>query len=260
MSPSERRPRGLLAGAAAGLVGLACCVGPAVAALLGLTSAAVAADLANTLYSQWGWAFKLAGISFAAGAVWLARRRARACPVDRRPNLKRFAAVLVVTGLAFYGGLYALTSWLEKFGETEPLHVTGATQQERVSTAATGVFNRHPHVVVEVIGITPERVMFRVGWTLPEPTVDDYPGEIAERVRDQREATLLLLEAAVRSAPTVRFVGAFEDNLFVPVWSRRQIIEAKDPALYRDWPAYARFQRSAARQLGYAQLDGGFGR
>ncbi|MBA2311698.1 MAG: hypothetical protein H0V97_02735 [Actinobacteria bacterium] len=66
------------------------------AALLGLTSAAVATDLANTPYSEWGWAFKWAGISFAIGAVWLARRRARASSVDRRPNLKRFVVVLVV--------------------------------------------------------------------------------------------------------------------------------------------------------------------
>jgi hypothetical protein len=32
------------------------------AALLGLTSAAVATDLANTLYSEWDWVFQLAGI------------------------------------------------------------------------------------------------------------------------------------------------------------------------------------------------------
>jgi len=57
-------------------VGLACWVGPAVAALLGVSSSApVATELANTRTGNGSWAFKLAGISFAVGAVLLASRR-----------------------------------------------------------------------------------------------------------------------------------------------------------------------------------------
>ncbi|MBA2311699.1 MAG: hypothetical protein H0V97_02740 [Actinobacteria bacterium] len=46
-------------------------------------------------------------------------------------------------------------------------------------------------------------------------------------------------------------------TLIVPAWSRRQIIEAPDPALYRDWQACSGFQRSAEKPLGYAQLNEG---
>lgn len=49
-----RPRRGIVAGLIAGVVGIGCCVGPAVAALTGITSAAVAIDLANSLYSEWG--------------------------------------------------------------------------------------------------------------------------------------------------------------------------------------------------------------
>lgn len=56
-------PRGVVAGLIVGVVGIGCCVGRAVA-LTGITSAAVAMDVAHSLYSEWGWAFKLAGLGF----------------------------------------------------------------------------------------------------------------------------------------------------------------------------------------------------
>ncbi|MDQ3619998.1 MAG: hypothetical protein M3391_07715 [Actinomycetota bacterium] len=97
-------------GIAAGIVALGCCVGPAVAALLGLSSAAVAIDLATNLYSEWGWAFKIAGMVSAVMVVALARRRSRQC--GTRPRLMKFTVVLVGTGLATYAVLYAGTTWL----------------------------------------------------------------------------------------------------------------------------------------------------
>ncbi len=54
--PTARR--GTVLGIGLGVVGLGCCVGPAVAALLGITTATVAVDLATGLYEKWGWAFK----------------------------------------------------------------------------------------------------------------------------------------------------------------------------------------------------------
>ncbi len=98
----------------AGLIGLACCVGPAAAALVGLTSAAAAADLGNRLYSEWGWAFKLAAAVFAVAAVVVQRRRAASCPVDRRPDLRRLMLWLAGSALVAYGLLYAGTKALER--------------------------------------------------------------------------------------------------------------------------------------------------
>lgn len=81
------------------------------AALLGITSATVAVDLATDLYSDWGWAFKLAGASFATSAIVLAVRRSRACDAGRR-GLLRFGTIVVVAAGITYGLLYAGTTWL----------------------------------------------------------------------------------------------------------------------------------------------------
>ena len=107
--------RGIVAGLIAGVVGLGCCVGPAVAALAGFTSAAVAIDLANSLYSEWGWAFKLAGVTSGAVAIGLTLRSRRGCRT-RSLGLPRYALIVTVTGVATYGALYGLTTWLGGFG------------------------------------------------------------------------------------------------------------------------------------------------
>jgi hypothetical protein len=114
-SRAERRGgRGLLAGIAAGIVALGCCVGPAVATLIGITSGAFALDLATDLYAQWGWAFKIGGAAVGALAVARARSRARACTVEGN-GLMRFAVVVTLSGLATYGALYGVTTWLGGF-------------------------------------------------------------------------------------------------------------------------------------------------
>jgi hypothetical protein len=102
--------RGVLAGSAAGLVGIFCCVGPAAAALLGALSAESAIDLATDLYGDWAWAFRLAGAAAGLAFIMLARRRA-ACAIGA-PALKRFVSVLVVSALVTYGVLYGVTTWL----------------------------------------------------------------------------------------------------------------------------------------------------
>ena len=106
-----RRRSGLL-GAIAGLVGIGCCVYPVVLVLLGLSSATAAVDLAKTLFAEWGWAFKSTGAAFAIGALWLQRRRARACPVDARPSFARTTAWIAGAGLATYFAFYGFTTWL----------------------------------------------------------------------------------------------------------------------------------------------------
>ena len=100
-----------MAGVAAGIVALGCCVGPAVAALIGVASGAFALDLATDLYAQWGWAFKIAGVGVGLIAFARARSRMRACNTEGN-GLRRFAAVVVVSGLGTYGVLYGVTTWL----------------------------------------------------------------------------------------------------------------------------------------------------
>lgn len=110
---SERK-RGIALGVLAGVLGLGCCVAPTAAALFGLTSAAAAVDIGNSLYGDWGWAFKGAAVAFAGAAVWIQRRRAVACAVDKRPDVRRLTLWLVVTGLGAYGLLYAGTKALAR--------------------------------------------------------------------------------------------------------------------------------------------------
>lgn len=99
-------------GVVAGLVGIACCVSPVVLVLLGLSTAAAAVDLGNTLFREWGWAFRLAGLSLIAAAVIAQRRRARSCPVDQRPRILRNTLIMSAVAVATYGALYAITTWL----------------------------------------------------------------------------------------------------------------------------------------------------
>jgi hypothetical protein len=107
-----RPPRSALLGGIAGLIGIGCCVYPVALVLLGLSSAVAAVDLANVLFHEWGWAFKSVGAAFALVALWIQRRRARACPVDARPSLARNALWIVAAGVATYAVFYGFTTWL----------------------------------------------------------------------------------------------------------------------------------------------------
>ncbi len=114
LDPTDDAPRArsITIGALAGLIGISCCVYPVVLVLLGLSTAAAALDLGNRLFDEWGWAFKTAGVTFAVIAIWIQRRRARACPVDARPRLWRGIAVIASVGVGVYWALYAATTWL----------------------------------------------------------------------------------------------------------------------------------------------------
>lgn len=108
--PRSRGSAGL--GVLAGAIGLGCCVYPVVLVLLGISSATSAVALGTRLFTEWGWAFKLAGGAFAAAALLVQWRKARACSIDRRPRFARNAAWLIGSGLATYGVLYVVTTGL----------------------------------------------------------------------------------------------------------------------------------------------------
>ena len=124
--PRPRDREGIVAGFVAGLVAISCCVGPTVAALLGLTSAAVAFDLATDLYNNWGWAFRLAGLAFAVIAITLVVRRRRACGTE--PRLLRSIGLVALTGVVTYVLLYGATTWLGSFADTNNSSTTRGLQ------------------------------------------------------------------------------------------------------------------------------------
>lgn len=99
-------------GLAGGLVGILCCVGPTVLALLGLVSAGTAFAWATDLYAGYAWWFRLGGLVVLVGLVWLSLRRRNQCSVAgmRRWRWRLLAVVGIAVGT--YAALYGLTTWL----------------------------------------------------------------------------------------------------------------------------------------------------
>lgn len=246
------------AGIGAGIVALRCCVGPAVAVLLGLTSATVAIDVATNLYAEWGWAFKLAAIGFAVAAIGVARKRSLRC--STKPRLLRFTAILLSTAIVSYGLLYIGTTALgdrASASASAVITLRGATPEKRLVSAVTQVRQRYPGLVIDVEGASATGVRFRVAFSIPDvdPAGDEYNEEVSRRVGDAREATLLLFQTIATQIPSVRRFSAFDDLMFVPTWSRNQILNSHDPQEYRDFDAYTRFVMSAETLSGYSQLQ-----
>ncbi|MDQ2791487.1 MAG: hypothetical protein M3Y73_17985 [Actinomycetota bacterium] len=99
-------------GLTGGVVGVLCCVGPTVLALLGIVSAGTAFAWATTLYDNDGWWFRLGGLAVLALLVWVSLRRRDQCSVA---GVRRWRwRLLGVLGIAVatYIALYALTTWL----------------------------------------------------------------------------------------------------------------------------------------------------
>lgn len=105
---------GLKLGALAGLVGISCCVSPAVLALLGLSSVSFAISLGNTLYYQYGWYFRGAAILLAAvGVFWMLRGR-KACSLRGARAQWRLLLTVVLAMVVIYAALYWFTSYLAR--------------------------------------------------------------------------------------------------------------------------------------------------
>jgi hypothetical protein len=259
--------RGIVAGVIAGVVGLGCCVGPAVAALTGFTSAAVAIDLADSLYSEWGWAFKLAGLTSGAAAIGLTLRSRRGCRT-RSLGLLRYALIVAVTGVATYGALYGLTTWLGGLGESsnvasaqpristiQPVRVGGRGVESRVASALEQITSRYPSVELSIAGLSRDGVLVKTWWKLPEgPVGERYTAELRQTIEDSREATILLLQTIARTNPGIDHLGAFEDRTIVPIWSREQVLAAGGPRQFRDFARLSEFQFDAERQTGYSAI------
>lgn len=99
-------------GIVSGLVGILCCVGPTVLALVGVVSAGTAYAWANDLYGGYAWWFRLGGLAVLALLVWWALRRRQMCSLGglRRTKWRLLATVAIAVGT--YAVLYAVTTWL----------------------------------------------------------------------------------------------------------------------------------------------------
>ena len=104
--------RGLLLGLTAGLAAITCCVSPIVLVLLGVATAAEAVTLGDTLYYDYGWYFRAAGLGIAALAVFLFLRGRGVCNVRGAYRYRRMLIVLVASGAATYAGLFWFTKYL----------------------------------------------------------------------------------------------------------------------------------------------------
>ena len=104
--------RGLLLGLTSGLAAITCCVSPIVLVLLGVATAAEAVTLGDTLYYDYGWYFRAAGLAIAALAVILFLRGRGVCNVRGAYRYRRMLIVLVASGAATYAGLFWFTKYL----------------------------------------------------------------------------------------------------------------------------------------------------
>ena len=104
--------RGLLLGLTAGLAAITCCVSPIVLVLVGVATAAEAVTLGDTLYYDYGWYFRAAGLGIAALAVILFLRGRGVCNVRGAYQYRRMLIVLVASGAATYAGLFWFTKYL----------------------------------------------------------------------------------------------------------------------------------------------------
>lgn len=105
---------GLTLGSLAGLIGISCCVAPTILALLGLISASVAIGLGATLYSEYGWYFRGAGLLFAAIGVGGLLSRRQSCSLAGARAQWRLLACTVLSMVVVYAALYWLTTLLAR--------------------------------------------------------------------------------------------------------------------------------------------------
>lgn len=105
---------GFVVGALAGLVGIACCITPAALALLGLGTVSFAISLGNTLYDEYGWYFRLAGLSVAVAGVIMVLRTRKSCSLGGVRQQWRLIGVVAITMVVVYATLYWLTTWLAR--------------------------------------------------------------------------------------------------------------------------------------------------
>lgn len=102
-------------GITGGLVGILCCVGPTVLALLGIVGAGTAFAWATTLYDDYAWWFRLGGLAVLVLLVWWSLRRRNQCSIAGVTRWRARLVGVLAIAVATYALLYRLTAWLGTF-------------------------------------------------------------------------------------------------------------------------------------------------
>jgi hypothetical protein len=102
-------------GLSGGVVGILCCVGPTVLALLGIISAGTAYTWATDLYDGYAWWFRLGGLAVLVLLVYVSLRRRDQCSLAGVRLVRRRLLVVGAIAVGTYVSLYALTTWLGRF-------------------------------------------------------------------------------------------------------------------------------------------------
>ena len=98
-----------------------CCLSPLILVLTGLSAVSFASSLADTLYGEYKWLFRAAGIILLSGAAIAYLRRARGiCTIDeakkrRREIINLFALVLTVGAIGYVFFLYVVIHYTGVF-------------------------------------------------------------------------------------------------------------------------------------------------
>ncbi len=99
-------------GITGGLVGISCCVGPTLLALIGVIGAGTAFTWANDLYDGYTWWFRLAATVVMIVLVWWVLRRRNQCSLAGVARIRWRLLGTLGVAVATYLLLYAVTTWL----------------------------------------------------------------------------------------------------------------------------------------------------
>lgn len=102
------------------LIASLCCLSPVILVLFGLSTAAFAGSLANTLYGSYKWLFRIAGLLFLTASIILYLRKQRGiCTLDdvKKRRNEIINIVLVAVSVAIIGyviWLYVIVEYIGK--------------------------------------------------------------------------------------------------------------------------------------------------
>lgn len=98
-----------------------CCLAPVIIVLFGLGSISLAASLADTLYGDYKWVFRIVGLALLAlSLIWYLRREKGICTLDeakrRRNEIFNLAGIVLAIGVVgYFVWLYVVVEYAGKW-------------------------------------------------------------------------------------------------------------------------------------------------